>query len=939
MPPSLHLGTILKVGSLPNATGALAEYYQQLAEEHRAILDALETAIGLVQKHRIVWVNRAFVSMFGYSLAEARRLRLADCFDDATQLERIQCEYSSVVSGGGTYQTDVVMRRKNGETFWGNARGRLLFPERSDAGCVWMLMDISERMRVETKLRRSEVRLLTAQTQARICTWEQGRNPNDRYWSEELFGLLGFDPALSFPTNAAILERFDARDREQLIAAQHRAAETGELVRLICRSNTEFGPLRYFEATMAPQFDEAGRFLRQVGTLQDVTERELNEEALKLGQCRFEAAQAQARIGNWELGPNLEPTYWSKQMFVMFGFDPELGVPPIDEYHRGVHPEDRSALDEGPRRAIESRQPYRCVHRTHPSTGEPRYFEVTMVPAFDERGQLLRMTGTTQDVTERILADQALRWSESRLVRAQTQAKIGSWEFNPTTGDLLYSKEMYHLLGQDPQAGPPGSADWQTGFAPQERERFYNAYRRAIESQHPITFEFRRIAQSGTPDRCFETTMEAVRDDAGKVLHIAGTLQDVTERKQAERERSKLQEQLGQALKMEAIGRLAGGVAHDFNNLLTVISGNVEFCLEGLDRQDPLAEYLKGIGDAANRASSLTQQLLAFSRRQLTEPRVVNLNELIHNLQKMLGRLIGEDIQLELRLESELGAVRIDPGQFDQVVLNLAVNARDAMPRGGRLTIETTNVELDDAYCQMHHGLTPGAFVSLVVSDSGEGMPPEVMRHIFEPFFTTKPAGTGTGLGLSVIFGVVKQAGGTIETYSELGLGTTFKIYLPRVDAPAQSIERAPTTVEVPRGTETILLVEDNSIVRQVTSTMLDRLGYRVLVAEDGNSALGLLKAEGSSIDLLLTDLVMPQMSGHELSRHVHEFYPEVPVLYCSGYTEDTFVRHGLASEELQFIGKPFTQRQVAQKVRQVLDDARKRGNHFDQGSPRGEPG
>ncbi len=763
----------LEAGSSPDAAGAPVEYYQHLAEEERGILDALPTAIGLVQNHRIVWINRAFVTTFGYSLAEARAMPLSDCFDDATELERVRRESTSVVMGGGTYQTDVVMRRKNGETFWGSARGRLLFPEHSDGGWVWVLTDISERKRVETELRLNEARLLTAQTQAQICSWEQGRDPNDRYWSEQMFPLLGFDPAQSFPSNAAILERFDPRDRETLIAAQHRAADTGKVVRVICRSNTEFGPLRYFEASMAPQFDEAGRFLRQVGTLQDVTERKLNEEALKLGQSRFEIAQAQARIGNWELGPNLEPVYWSKQMFVLFGRDPGLGVPPLDEYLRGVHPDDRTALAEGPRRALESGQPYRCVHRSDPSMGEPRHFEVTMVPELDDRGRPLRMTGTTQDITERILIEHALRLSESRLERAQAQAKIGGWEFNPTTNALFYSKQMYHLLGQDPASGPPGPANWLEGAAPDDRERVSAALRAVAESHHPITLEFRGHEPSRASDRYFETTMAAVRDDSGSLLYIAGTLQDVSERKQAERERSKLQEQLGQALKMEAIGRLAGGVAHDFNNLLTVIVGNVELGLDGLDRRE---------------------------------------------------------------------------------------------------------------------------------------------------------------------FGVVKQAGGTIETYSELGLGTTFKIYLPRVDVPAQPIENAAKAMEMLHGTETILLVEDNDSLRQLTANMLRRLGYRLFVADGGMSALRLLKADRPSIDLLLTDLVMPGMSGRELSRCVQELFPEVPVLYCSGYTEDTFVRHGLASEKLQFIGKPFTSRQLGQKVRQVLDDARERKHHVDQGAPPGRP-
>jgi len=401
-------------------------------------------------------------------------------------------------------------------------------------------------------------------------------------------------------------------------------------------------------------------------------------------------------------------------------------------------------------------------------------------------------------------------------------------------------------------------------------------------------------------------------------------LRQITERKRAEQERNKLQEQLQQAVKMEAIGRLAGGVAHDFNNLLTVIAGNVELALDGLDSRDPLAEHLTDVGEAATSAAALTRQLLAFSRRQLIEPKVVNLNDLVGSLQKMLSRLIGEDVALELKLSPDLGAVRLDPGQFDQVIVNLTVNARDAMPRGGRLTLETTNIDLDEDYCRTHRDLKPGSYVSLAVTDSGEGMTREVMSHIFEPFFTTKPQGAGTGLGLSVIFGVVKQAGGTIETYSETGHGTTFKIYLPRVDAPVQKLEKSRIALDALRGEETVLLVEDNDHVRDLTTTMLRRLGYHPLVAANGKSALALIKTEHPAIDLLFTDLIMPEMSGRELSEQVLALCPDIAVLYCSGYTEDTFVRHGLASENLQFIGKPFTLQQLGLKVRQVLDERQK---------------
>ncbi|MBK8478482.1 MAG: response regulator, partial [Opitutaceae bacterium] len=305
----------------------------------------------------------------------------------------------------------------------------------------------------------------------------------------------------------------------------------------------------------------------------------------------------------------------------------------------------------------------------------------------------------------------------------------------------------------------------------------------------------------------------------------------------------------------------------------------------------------------------------------LIEPKILSLSELVENLRKMLHRLIGEDIELRTALAADLGSVKADPGQFDQVVVNLAVNARDAMPDGGRLTITTANIELNEAYCQRHPDVKPGSYVLLSVSDTGHGMPPEVQRRLFEPFFTTKPKGRGTGLGLAVIFGVVKQAGGTIEVDSAPGRGTTFKIHLPRLGEPAEKLARANASADLPRGHEAILLVEDDQSVRELAASILKRQGYKVLAAANGGEALLLAERRAEPIHLLLTDVVMPGMNGRELSERLLRIRPGLAVLFASGYTEDTIVHHGVLSESLHFIAKPYTLQAIAQKVRQVLDD------------------
>lgn len=414
--------------------------------------------------------------------------------------------------------------------------------------------------------------------------------------------------------------------------------------------------------------------------------------------------------------------------------------------------------------------------------------------------------------------------------------------------------------------------------------------------------------------------MGASRLEEPGINGIVINVRDVSERKEAEQERAKLHEQLQQALKMEAIGRLAGGVAHDFNNLLTAISGNIELAQLDLDPSDPLQQYLADAAHASDSATELTRQLLTFSRRQLIEPRVINVNELIGNLRKMLGRLIGEDIELATTFAENLGSVRIDPGQLQQLLVNLCVNARDAMPEGGRLVIETGNSEIDESFCHMHPDVQPGRYVRIAVIDSGQGMSKEVRQRIFEPFFTTKGEGRGTGLGLAMVFGAVKQAGGVIDVYSELGMGATFRIYLPRIEAPSERIAQVLAKADLPRGNELILLVEDSASVRELAAAMLKRLGYRVLSAANGGEALLIAEQHREPIDLLLTDVVMPGMNGRDLSERLQKCHREMRVLFSSGYTEDTIVRHGVMDETMHYIGKPYSMQALSVKVRRVLD-------------------
>jgi len=462
---------------------------------------------------------------------------------------------------------------------------------------------------------------------------------------------------------------------------------------------------------------------------------------------------------------------------------------------------------------------------------------------------------------------------------------------------------------------PPG--DWLTKsfdqlVHPEDLPLALDLFSRVLHGEWRPASQFRIHTKRGDY-RVGEFSATAARRD-GRLVAILGIGRDVTERVQ-------LEQQLRQAQKMEAVGRLAGGVAHDFNNILTAITGYADLLAEDLPAGDPRRQDAAEIRKAAERAAGLTRQLLAFSRQQVLQSRVLDPNALVSELEKMLHRLLGEDVRLATRLPPGVGHVKADPGQLEQVIMNLVVNSRDAMPNGGQLTIETANVELDEAYAREHYPARPGPYVMVAVSDTGTGMNDEVQAHLFEPFFTTKERGKGTGLGLATVYGIVQQSGGFIWVYSELGHGTTFKIYLPRVDEPTGATARE-TARETPvvGGTETVLLAEDEAPVRAVARQVLERHGYTVLEAPSAEAALDVAERYSGTIHLLLTDVIMPGLSGRDLAVRLATLRPEARVIYMSGYTDDAITRHGVLEPGLAYVQKPFTPDIIARKVREVLD-------------------
>jgi len=516
------------------------------------------------------------------------------------------------------------------------------------------------------------------------------------------------------------------------------------------------------------------------------------------------------------------------------------------------------------------------------------------------------------DVTERMKAEAALREAEEKYRSIFESAVEGIFQSTADGRWISANSALAHMLGyQSPQELMASVTDIeQQLYVDPERRAEY--IKRLEERGLVRGFEMRLRCKDGSTI-CGLTSTRAVRSASGAILYYEGFVEDITERKQ-------LEEQLQHAQKMEAVGMLAGGVAHDFNNLLTAIIGYSDLARLALRADDPLHHYLTEIRTAGDRATALTRQLLAFSRKQVLQPRVLAINSLVTDVSKMLRRLVGEDVELITLLRPEAGLINADPGQIEQVLMNLVVNARDALLQGGKIIIETANVELGKAYADLHSGAEPGSYVMLAVSDTGTGMDEATRARIFEPFFTTKEPGKGTGLGLSTVYGIVKQSGGNIWVYSEVGQGTTFKVYLPRVKEDAQE-GAAATDYEAPlRGTETILLAEDEEVVRKLVCDVLERCGYHVLEAANGGAALSACESYEGPIHLLITDVVMPGMGGRDLANHLASLRPEMKVLFMSGYTDDAIVHHGILDAGIPFLQKPVSPDEMTRKVREVLD-------------------
>jgi PAS domain S-box-containing protein len=572
-------------------------------------------------------------------------------------------------------------------------------------------------------------------------------------------------------------------------------------------------------------------------------------------------------------------------------------------------------LMERDRRVMESGRA-ETIEQLLTAAGVTRTFQSTKAPYRDGAGNVIGLVGISRDITDRKRAEEAVRQSEERLRQAVRVSHIGIFDHDHLTETVYWSPEERAIHGWKAERAPTLS-EFEGMLHPEDRERIAAAIRRAHDPAGDGVFDVeQRIIRPGGEVRWLVTRSQTYFEGEGDARHpvrTVGAVLDATEWK-------RLEEQFRQAQKMEAVGQLAGGVAHDFNNLLTVINGLSELAFHRMRQDDPSRELIAEVLKAGERAGALTRQLLGFSRKQVLQPQVLDVNVLLGELSKMLLRLLGEDIGIRLEADAASGLVKVDRGQFEQAVINLAVNARDAMPAGGRLTIETRNAELDEAHVGQHPDARPGRYVLVAVSDTGHGMDPATQARIFEPFFTTKASGRGTGLGLAMVHGFVKQSGGHIEVESEVGRGTTFKVYLPRTDETVTSDRSSQDFAMLPGGTETILLVEDQDAVRIFARHVLRAGGYTVLEARDGEEALRVAQQCQGPIHLLMTDVIMPRMSGPQLAELLARDRPELRILFVSGYADEAMTRFGVPEKGSAFLQKPFNTARLARKIREVLD-------------------
>lgn len=782
----------------------------------------------------------------------------------------------------------------------------------------------SEQRALVMELERERERLVTAQSVAKLGSWEMVLPTPEIFWSEETYRIFELDPERSKLSFDDVIAVVHPDDRQAGIAALDASWMTRDVASMDMRLLMADGRVKHVNATWQTFPGEDGSPLRAIGTCQDITERHAANEKLlqserELRQSRLHLAIAQrvASIGSAAIDFRTGKWDWSDENFRLYGLEPGARVPSAEMLAALVHPDDREGLLSNIPLAKNGITPPPLEYRIIRPDGVERLLRREATLVRDEADNVIGIVGAIQDVTDLRAAQRAKEEADNRLKEqatmlsnAQRIGRMGSWSFNVRDGRLVWSDATYELFGISPDQFQ-GTVEHFWSFVVPEDLPSLRAAQELISPERPLIEAQYRIRRPDGEIRWMYDRGNVTFDENGNALAHIGMVCDVTEQRN-------LEAQLRDAMRLDAIGQLTGGLAHDFNNLLTVVLGNAETMLSALKGNEQLYPLAQLTRQAAERGAELTRRLLAFARRQPLAPKVTDINELLAGMKALLRRTIEGSIEIEWRCDPDLGHALIDAPQLENVLLNLCINARDAMRRGGKLTIRTTNVLLEASQLGPDTGLAPGPYIQIAVSDTGTGMDRQTLARAFEPFFTTKGIGKGSGLGLSMAYGFIKQSNGQIRIDSELGRGTTVNIYLPKALGSVDRGEAGDGKEIPPKGRERILMVEDDYLVRLHVSAMLKRLGYQVTETSNGQEALAVLKEEDFS--LLFTDLLLPGgLNGRQLAEKARRIRPAIAVLMTSGYSRELLDDQLGRGQDFQLLKKPYPINELAVMLRRAL--------------------
>jgi two-component system cell cycle sensor histidine kinase/response regulator CckA len=870
---------------------------------YRAIGEAAPGFLWVVDENgRFIYVNKYWEEFTGSSLEELNE-RGWEQFNHPAELERVRTLWREAAERGEQFEMDLRYRRRDGDYRWMLAR---VVPLRGAAGIegwVGTSVDIHDFKRAQEELRAQEEELKDFLENASVAIHWAGPDGTILRANQAELDLLGYraDEYVGrnvrefYPDSEAIEEMLGRLARGEVLHDYPAClrSKDGSIKDVLIDSSVYF---------------RDGQFVHTRCFTRDVTAQRAAEQATQR-LAAIVASSADAIVGKTLEGV---VTNWNAAAERIFGYQAEemIGASIFQLIPEELHESERTLLN-----SIRNGEWVQLSETERLCRDGRRIFiSLSVSPIRDSLGRVIGASSIKRDVTERKQAEAALARSQERLQLALSAARMGIWHYDLSTGALSWDDNLKQLYGLEPEASIQNREEFLQRVHPDDRTFVQESLARALAGSGGLDGEFRIVLPAGKVRWIAEQGRVVRGGPAGTPLYVTGVSMDVTERKAME-------ERLRQAQRMDSVGQLAGGIAHEANNMMSVVLGCADYVLQRSDLPEPVRQDVDQIWRAAKRTAGITQQLLAFSRRQMLQPQVLDLNATVRELEPILARALGESRGVRMHLSPSLGSIRADPGQLEQVLLNLTLNARDAMGEGGRLTIETMNVVLDQTYAAAKpvETLQPGEYAALVVTDTGQGMDQSTLARIFEPFFTTKPVGQGTGLGLSTVYGIVKQSGGFIWAYSEPGLGSTFKLYFPTVSA-ASSVASESEPPGGGRTEEVVLIAEDEPMVRSIMARTLRECGYTVLEAANGQEALQLLETETRPVSLVVADVVMPDMGGQQMAILLAQQRPDVPVLFTSGYTGLDVVSRGLLEAGREFLQKPLAPETLARKVREMVD-------------------